>query len=86
MEHRINSVFISCYEHTNYTGLSSKICSAVLNRNTFISAYYTTPQRTQESQKHTEISSGENVNSGSLNLITTVLQFLRFNPTPAEQI
>lgn len=32
-----------------------------------------------------EISSGENVNSGSLNLITTLLQFLRYDPTPAEQ-
>jgi len=63
MEQRISSVFIPCYEHTNYTGLSS--CSAVLNRNTFISAYYTTLQRTQDPQKHLEIS-GENVNSGSL--------------------
>ena len=86
MEHKINSVFIPCYEHTNYTGLSSKICSAVLNRNTSISAYYTTPQRTQESQKHMEISSGGNVSSGSLSLITTLLQFLRYNPTPAEQM
>jgi len=85
-EHRINSVFIPCNEHTNYTGLESKICSVVLNRNTFIGTYYTTPQRTQESQKYMEISSGENVNSGSLNLITTLLQILRYNPTPAEQM
>jgi hypothetical protein len=33
-----------------------------------------------------EISSGENANSGSLNLITTLLQFLRYNATPAEQM
>jgi hypothetical protein len=33
-----------------------------------------------------EIPPGENVSSGSLNLITTLLQFLRYNPTPAEQM